>query len=181
MEDSNDINSPLEAGGKTLILVRHAKSDWGNPSLSDFDRPLNERGKRDAPTMAQRLLDKKISIDAFISSPAKRAAKTAKYFAEAYGVKKDAIDFKEKLYLAQPASFYSVIESANNKHDCIALFSHNFGITDFANMLTDTRIDNMPTSSVFAVKADCKKWDDFKTAKKEFFFFDYPKSMLQNK
>ncbi|MBK8311908.1 MAG: histidine phosphatase family protein [Chitinophagaceae bacterium] len=57
---------------KTLILVRHAKSDWGNPSLSDFDRPLNERGKRDAPVMAKRLLDKKIKIDQIIASPAKR-------------------------------------------------------------------------------------------------------------
>ena len=80
---------------KTLILVRHAKSDWGNPSLSDFDRPLNERGKRDAPIMAKRLLDKKIKIDQIIASPAKRAAKTAKYFAEAFDYKKDKIEFKK--------------------------------------------------------------------------------------
>ena len=78
---------------KTLILVRHAKSDWGTPSLGDFDRPLNDRGKRDAPVMAQRLLDKKIKIDAFISSPAKRAKKTATVFAEAYDKKKDDIFF----------------------------------------------------------------------------------------
>ena len=76
---------------KTLILVRHAKSDWGNPGLDDFDRPLNERGKKDAPVMAQRLRDKKVKIDAFIASPAKRAAKTAKFFAEAYNKKKDDI------------------------------------------------------------------------------------------
>ena len=74
---------------KTLILVRHAKSDWGNPSLSDFDRPLNERGKRDAPVMAKRLLDKKIKIDQIIASPAKRAARTAKYFAEVFDYKKE--------------------------------------------------------------------------------------------
>ncbi len=179
MGKSNDINSPTAdgAGSKTLILVRHAKSDWGNPALSDFDRPLNERGKRDAPIMAQRLLDKKIMIDAIISSPAKRAAKTAKYFATAFGVKKSDIDFKEKLYLAEPAAFYSVIENANDKDECIALFSHNFGITDFANMLTTTRLDNMPTASVFAIKAACKNWKDFKTAKKEFLFFDYPKAI----
>ena len=82
---------------KQLILVRHAKSDWGNPGLDDFDRPLNERGKKNAPVMAQRLLDKKIKIDAFISSPAKRAAKTAKIFAETFKQKKDVIVFKEKL------------------------------------------------------------------------------------
>lgn len=165
---------------KTLILVRHAKSDWGNPGLDDFDRPLNERGKKDAPAMAQRLLDKKIKIDAFIASPAKRAAKTAKFFAEAYKQKKDEIDFREKLYLAEPATFFSVIASTNDKHNTIAVFSHNYGITDFANMLTATRIDNIPTAGVFAIKVDCDKWADFKEARKEFWFFDYPKSGLKD-
>ena len=165
---------------KQLILVRHAKSDWGNPGLDDFDRPLNERGKKDAPTMAQRLIDKKVNIDAFISSPAKRAAKTAKFFAEAFKRKKDDIIFKEKLYLAEPATFFSVIANAHDKLSSIAIFSHNYGITDFANMLTDVRIDNIPTCGVFALKADCSIWADFKEAKKEFWFFDYPKAGLQD-
>lgn len=173
----NDMNTPLEAGGKTLILVRHAKSDWSDVSLSDFDRPLNERGKRDAPMMAQRMKDQKIKIDQIISSPAKRAAKTAKHFAEALEIKKDKIDFKEKLYMADPDTFYAVIEKASDQDDCIAIFSHNFGITDFANLLSNTRIDNIPTCGVFAIKADCKKWEDFKDATKEFLFFDYPKSI----
>ena len=69
---------PLGDGGKTLLLIRHAKSSWDNFALTDFDRPLNDRGKNDAPEMAKRLIDKKINIDAFISSPAKRAKKTAK-------------------------------------------------------------------------------------------------------
>jgi phosphohistidine phosphatase len=64
---------------KFLLLVRHAKSDWNDPLQKDFDRPLNERGKRDAPLMAHRLLDKNISIDAFIASPAKRAKKQPKH------------------------------------------------------------------------------------------------------
>lgn len=72
---------------KTVILIRHAKSSWDSGVANDFDRPLNERGKHDAPMMAKRLADKKIKIDAFISSPAKRAKKTAEEFAEAYGVK----------------------------------------------------------------------------------------------
>jgi phosphohistidine phosphatase len=165
---------------KQLILVRHAKSDWGNPGLDDADRPLNERGKKDAPAMAQRLLNKKIKIDAFIASPAKRAARTAKYFAEAFKKKKDNIIFKEKLYLAEPTTFFSVIANADDKFETIALFSHNFGITDFANMLTDVRIDNIPTCGVFALKAACNKWSEFKEAKKEFWFFDYPKSDLKD-
>jgi phosphohistidine phosphatase len=161
---------------KHLLLVRHAKSDWGDPSLEDFDRPLNDRGKRDAPKMAGRLVDKKIAIDTFISSPAKRAKRTATIFAEAFGVKKEDIVFYEELYGAGEDVFYDVISKAGKKAETIAIFSHNPGITDFANELTDTRIDNIPTSAVFAVKANCKKWEEFRDAEKEFWFFDFPKN-----
>lgn len=164
---------------KILILIRHAKSDWGNPSLDDFDRPLNERGKRDAPVMADRLLEKKINIDAFIASPAKRAKKTATIFASACKKNKTDIIFIDELYGAGENVFYDVVKNAGKKFDSIALFSHNPGITDFANLLTTTRIDNIPTCGVFAVKAECNKWSDFKTAKKEFLFFDYPKAGLE--
>jgi phosphohistidine phosphatase len=161
---------------KQLLLIRHAKSDWNNASLSDFDRPLNERGKRDAPVMAQRLLDKKIKIDAFIASPAKRAKKTASIFAGEYKKDKDVIIFKEELYSAPSAVFYDVIGTVDDKFDSIAVFSHNPGITDFANSLTDARIDNIPTCGIFAVKADVKHWNGFKEAEKDFWFVDYPKA-----
>jgi phosphohistidine phosphatase len=161
---------------KQLLLVRHAKSDWGDSSLSDFDRPLNERGKRDAPVMAHRLLDKKISIDSFISSPAKRAKKTAVIFAKTFNTEKDTIIFRDELYGAGEEVFFDVIRNADKKSNSIAVFSHNPGITDFANQLTDARIDNIPTCGVFAIKVDCEKWSDFKEAKKEFWFFDFPKN-----
>lgn len=160
---------------KLLLLVRHAKSDWNDPSLSDFDRPLNDRGKRDAPVMAHRLIDKKIKIDAFITSPAKRAKKTATVFAREYKKDKDDLILKDELYGAAPVTFFEVIASTNNKFDTIAVFSHNPGITDFANELTASRIDNIPTCGIFAVKVECKKWSEFKDAKKEFVFFDSPK------
>ena len=162
---------------KQLILVRHAKSDWGDPSLDDFDRPLNERGKRDAPVMAERLKEKGVKVDAFISSPAKRAKKTATVFAKAYKQDKDDVILRDELYGAGEKVFFDVISKAGNDNNCIAIFSHNPGLTDFANSLTDTRIDNVPTSGIFAVKADCKTWKDFENAKKEFWFFDYPKAV----
>ncbi|HEX5653647.1 MAG TPA: histidine phosphatase family protein [Chitinophagaceae bacterium] len=164
---------------KILLLIRHAKSDWSSPTLGDFDRPLNERGKRDAPVMAHRLLDQEIVIDAFIASPARRAKKTATIFAKAFKREKDAIIFKEELYGAPDSVFYEVIREAPDKYKSIAVFSHNPGITDFANQLTDVRIDNIPTCGVFAVKIDCKKWSDFQAAKKEFWFFDYPKAGME--
>ncbi|HEX4876050.1 MAG TPA: histidine phosphatase family protein [Chitinophagaceae bacterium] len=163
---------------KKLLLVRHAKSDWGNPALEDFERPLNDRGKKDAPAMAKRLLEKKIIIDAILSSTAKRAAKTAKSFAEVYELKKSRVFFTNDLYMAGDAAFYTAIENAEDKFDTIALFSHNPGLTDFANQLTDARIDNIPTCGVFAIKVNTDTWKEFKSATKEFWFFDYPKSIL---
>ena len=85
-----------EQSNKTLLLIRHAKSSWDISNLNDFERPLNDRGKKDAPAMAKRLLHKKISIDAFVSSPAKRAKKTAELFCQEYGKKDDDIIFITK-------------------------------------------------------------------------------------
>jgi phosphohistidine phosphatase len=160
---------------KILFLVRHAKSSWDDPLLSDFDRPLNERGKKDAPEMAERLNNKKVKIDAFVSSPAKRARQTCKYFTKEFDPKKKNIVREPKLYEADEQSFHEVIESFKDKWDSVAVFSHNPGITFFANSLTENHVDDMPTCSVFAVKVSGDKWKDFRTAKKEFLFFDYPK------
>lgn len=163
---------------KTLLLVRHAKSSWDAPGLSDFDRPLNERGKKDAPEMAKRLKDKNINIDLFVSSPAKRAKKTAKYFAEAFEVKKDGIQLVDDLYLASPSAFQKTIIELSDKNNAVAIFSHNPGITEFANALTNVRIDDMPTCGVFAIHIDTDSWSDFENAEKKFLFFDYPKNPL---
>jgi phosphohistidine phosphatase len=165
----------IPAGGKTLFLIRHAKSDWNDPTLSDFDRPLNERGKREAPMMAKRLRDKKIKINAFVSSPAKRARQTCKHFAKEFGFKKKDILKEDKLYEAGEESFYEVVEHLKNKWDNVAVFSHNPGITSFADSLTETKIGDMPTCSVFAIKIDTDNWANFRAAKKEFWFFDSPK------
>lgn len=161
---------------KTLILIRHAKSRWNEIGLSDFDRPLNERGKKDAPEMARRLKQKKSEIDLFISSPARRARRTAKYFAEKFGVKKETVKLEEQLYLASPSAFTKIISELNDRYQTVALFSHNPGITEFASSLTNVRIDEMPTCAVFAVQAQTEKWEDFTTAEKIFLFFDYPKN-----
>src|SRR6478609_5790664 len=104
---------------KTLIAVRHAKSSWDAIDQKDFDRTLNERGKKDAPEMAQRLKEKGIAIDQFVSSPAKRAKKTAKYFAEAFKQEKGDILLIDTLYEAAPETFYDVIQNLDNKHDTV--------------------------------------------------------------
>lgn len=127
--------------------------------------------------MAKRLLEKGIQIDCFISSPAKRARRTAGLFAAEYNVTKDQLILVEALYHPGPADIFQAIAHAPGDKDTIALFSHNPGVTEFVNMLTDVRIDDMPTCAVFAVKAPVRHWTEFMEAAKEFWFFDYPKSL----
>ncbi len=160
---------------KTLLLIRHAKSSWDAPGLSDFERPLNERGKKDAPEMAKRIKEK-IAIDLFVSSPAKRAKKTAKIFAEEFGVDKDEIVLVDDLYGATAEAFAETVAGLKNKKDVVAIFSHNPGITEFANGLTATRVDDMPTCAVFALQVNTNSWKDFAEAEKTFLFFDFPKN-----
>jgi phosphohistidine phosphatase len=161
---------------KTLLIIRHAKSDqsfFGN----DFERPLNERGKKDAPEMAKRVMEKNIVIDAFVSSPAKRAKKTAEIFCETYKQKIEDINFISALYHAPAREFYEVIKSLDDNLTKVAIFAHNPGITYFVNdLVNDVRIDNMPTCAVFAIQINISQWKDFAKAKKEFLFFDYPKN-----
>lgn len=161
---------------KILLVVRHAKSSWDNSVLSDFERPLNDRGKKDAPVMAERLKDKKIKIDAYISSPAKRAKKTAKIFMEEFGAKEKDLTLVQSLYEASVDDFYHAVERLDDKDDTVALFSHNPGVTDFINSLECSPIYNMPTCGVYALKINTKHWKEFKEAGKEFLFFDYPKN-----
>ena len=160
---------------KNLLIIRHAKSSWDNITQRDFDRPLNNRGNRDAPIIAKRVLKRGVDIDAFVSSPANRAFSTATYFAEAYDVKKKNIIVIDSLYHAEVNVFYDVINNLDDELKTVAIFSHNPGITSFVNSLTETQLDNMPTCGIFAVKIDIKSWKDFTASAKEFLFFDCPK------
>ena len=163
---------------KTLLLIRHAKSSWDVAGQNDFDRVLNERGKKDAPEMAQRLKEKGLKPDLFVSSPAKRAHKTAKYFADAFKTDKEGIALVDRLYEAPLEVFQEVVSGLNNKHEVVVLVAHNPGITAFVNTLTDVHTDNMPTCGMFAVQAHTDDWKTFKDASKKFLFFDYPKNPL---
>jgi phosphohistidine phosphatase len=160
---------------KTLLIIRHAKSSWLSDAENDFDRPLNERGKKEAPEMAKRLHKRIPDIACLISSPARRARKTAKYFAQEFGLTENDIRLVPELYYATTEAFFDVVSSINNFNQLAAIFSHNPGITEFVNLLTNNRIDNMPTSGIFAIRISIENWNDFRKGVKEFFFFDYPK------
>lgn len=165
---------------KTLLIVRHAKSSWDNADMSDIDRPLNDRGRRDAPVMAQRVIKAGVMIDRFVSSPARRARQTAELFVKAFGRKEKDIVFIPELYHASVPTFRQVVSGLDNADGTVAVFSHNPGITAFVNILTEIRLDNMPTCAVFAVRSPAEQWSEFLSAGPQFLFFDYPKAGLQD-
>jgi phosphohistidine phosphatase len=162
---------------KTLYLVRHAKSSWDDISLGDFDRPLNERGKADAPRMGKRLKDKNIHPNVMISSGAKRAHATAKRIAEVLNFPKDAIKTDRTLYHAEPEQILEVIKAIADMNDSVMVFGHNPGLTDFVNQFgSDVEIDNIPTCGIVALRFQIDSWNKLSPKSGILLFFDYPKS-----
>jgi len=160
---------------KTLLLIRHAKSSWDNAHITDMERPLNDRGRHDAPIMAQRLIKANIKMDLFVSSPARRAKTTAEVFIGEFGRKGSELLILPELYHAAVQTFKEVVSGLDESAGSAAIFSHNPGITAFVNTLTSVRLDNMPTCGIFAVTSLATQWSEFLTAGTTFWFFDYPK------
>ncbi|GGG93649.1 SixA phosphatase family protein [Pedobacter zeae] len=159
---------------KQLLLVRHGKSDWGNLDLKDFDRPLNKRGKENAPEMAERLINRGFTFDLIVSSPAKRAKSTAKYFAEAYHL--DQIQYEESIYEASTRTLLNVVNHLPDDANTVMMFGHNPGFTDFANELSGSDIYNIPTSGMALISFPFDSWQMISKGTGELVFFDYPKN-----
>ena len=157
---------------KTLILVRHAKSDWPE-NTDDFDRPLAERGLEDAIKMSKFLKDNNIEIQKFVSSPAVRALNTCKIFNQTYDIE---IDTNQKLYNPSERNFESVIYDLENDVNSVAMFSHNNGISNFANSMSDD-VFMFPTCGVAGFQIETDSWSDFENAKKKLVFFYEPKKI----
>jgi len=164
---------------KTLILIRHAKSSWANIGQSDFDRPLNERGQKDAPEMARRLVEKKVHVEQIVHSGSVRTTETMNLFRKVLELDKKFCISLQELYHASVFQLEETVSVLDDRYDTIALIGHNPGITEFANTLTDFKTDNMPTCSMIAVQSDAKDWSEFLEAKKVFLFYDYPKRDLK--
>jgi phosphohistidine phosphatase len=161
---------------KKLLLVRHAKSDWDNPKLSDFERPLNQRGHKNAPEMALRILKKKIIPQQIVSSPATRALTTAEYFAEVFQVKKSTIVKEESIYEASSNTLLKIINRLSNDYDFIALFGHNPGITHLINGLSNADISNVPTCGMALIEFPFDDWSMISAGTGQLSLFDYPKN-----
>ena len=160
---------------KLLYLVRHAKSDWSDSSLRDRDRPLNSRGKRDAPYMGRLLADRGLLPDALVSSPAVRALTTAQHFARALNYGADEIVLEDRIYEAMPDALQEVVTSLRDEWQIVLLFGHNPGFTDFANRFAARRIDNIPTCGVVRLESEVERWRDFGPRTARLTDFIYPK------
>jgi phosphohistidine phosphatase len=163
---------------KTLYLNRHAKSSWSNPSLDDFDRPLNKRGKRDAPFMGDILRKKVLPPDIIYSSPAKRAISTAFEIAEAFKYDKEEIQQKQIIYDAVVSDIIRIINNTSDDYDIIMMFGHNPTFTLASNYLTNKFIDNIPTSGFVQIDFDLDSWREVDGDTGKLVLFEYPKKYL---
>jgi len=147
---------------KTVYFIRHAKSSWKDMSLRDFDRPLNKRGKRDAPFMAEKLKEFGVQPDAIISSPANRAITTATHFAKGLAILPKNIIQAPSIYEAYPSSILKVVQNQSNDWQTILVFGHNPGFTMVANSFKGgAHIDNVPTCGIVKIEAQVDKWKNF--------------------
>jgi phosphohistidine phosphatase len=162
---------------KTLIIVRHAKSSWENEDLSDFERPLNDRGKRDAPRMAKRLKEKRVYPDMMLTSPAQRALATCEIIAEGLGFAKNKIVREKSLYHASASQILQTLQQLRDRdeEEVVMIFGHNPGLTEFANELLHENIDNIPTCGVVGCRLDIDEWKKMKWGCGAMDYFDFPK------
>lgn len=161
---------------KTIVIIRHAKSDWNTASLiKDIDRPLNVRGVSDANMMAERLKKKKIKPDIILSSIGIRALHTATIFSQVLEIPSKEVSIKSELYHAGKRTIVQTIKEIDNKIETAFVFCHNPGINDFAATFIENFNENVQTTGVLAFKLDSKKWSDFSAEKVKFSFYDFPK------
>jgi phosphohistidine phosphatase len=160
---------------KTLYLIRHAKSDWSDKSLSDFDRPLNKRGTKNAPLMGSKLADKGIHPDLILSSPALRAKTTAITIAKALSYPLDSIRYNHDLYACDVETILSIIRDVSPSVDTLFVFGHNPEITECANYLSNGDIENIPTCGVVEMRLIKDDWKSIGENSAEISEFDFPK------
>jgi len=164
---------------KTLILVRHAKSSSNDQTQRDIDRPLNERGRQDAPLMADNLDRHGTHPQRILCSPALRTASTAEIFATRLSIPKDLIQLERRIYMAGSAHLLQLIRQQDDHINSVMLVGHNPALTDFFNELCrEARLDNMPTCCVAELSLPTTRWPSIEFGQAELKYIDYPKKII---
>lgn len=160
---------------KTIYLIRHAKSSWSSLSLNDFDRPLNDRGKKDTPFIGEKLKELSFNPDEILSSPSKRTTKTIKLICKEVTFDFNNVVFKQELFHPSLNTLKSELNSLSDTIHSVAFVSHNYGISDFANYLTDNTIGTMPTCGVVKINFDIDSWEEIIEGLGTLEYYVYPK------
>jgi len=164
-------------GVRELFLLRHAKSSWDDPALSDFERPLNSRGKEDAPLMGEHIERLGIKPDLVLSSPAKRAKKTAKIVAHKLGYSEERIEWLDRIYEASVQTLLYTVCQLPKEAKRVMIVGHNPALTMLANILGDVAIDNIPTAGIVGIAFDSSDWHEACRMQGHTILFDYPKKV----
>lgn len=160
---------------KKLYLIRHAKSCWDNPHLSDFDRPLNNRGKHDAPLMGKILKRMKIKPDVIYSSGANRAISTALIIAKELDYDEDRIIVENNIYESSIMDLIEIIHEIPDEIKTAFIVGHNPGINLLSDYISDKEIDNIPTCGIVGIEFDIKDWREVQQKTGKQILFEYPK------
>ncbi len=163
---------------KLIYLVRHAKSSWNAPSLSDFDRPLNKRGLHDACLMGDILKQENIHLNRMISSPANRALSTAKILANSLSYPLEEIIENQRVYEASVGDLVNIIRNLEDDIHTIMIVGHNPGLSWLTDYLCDDPNLNLTTCGVCGIELDCHSWKDIEETPGKCIFFDYPRNHI---
>src|ERR1051326_2536206 len=163
---------------KTLLFGRHAKSSWKEDNMTDFERPLNNRGKRDAPFMGALLRERNIRPDVIISSPADRAMATAILLADELKYDPATIVALESLYNAASISMREIVELVDDGQSTLIVVAHNPAITMLANTLSETPVESFPTCGIACLQFEIDSWKAMSRGAGRLVFFEAPRKHL---
>ena len=160
---------------KKLIIVRHSKSSWKDLSLSDFNRPLNGRGKSDGPLMADYLKSKINKIDYLHSSSSVRTFETSKYFINQIQFGK--VEYDDSLYHSSATSILNMIMSYSDNYQSSMIIAHNPGLTNLINNITNISLDNLPTTGIVEIEFNCDRWSKISYENSDLVDLKFPKQL----
>jgi phosphohistidine phosphatase len=160
---------------KTLLIVRHAKSDWGHTGLADHDRPLNDRGRRDAPRLGRRVAERGAVPEVIRSSTALRARTTASLLAAELGLEASEVELDESMYATSVAHLIEVIEALDDAARTVMLVGHNPEFSALVTRLTGDDVE-LPTCTVAEVRLRAERWADAAGAAGELVRVDSPRA-----
>lgn len=161
---------------KTLIITRHAKSSWNNNTLSDFQRPLNKRGIRDAPLMADRLRNRSQTPELVLSSTAARAIETTALFMSTLGLGKESLLTTDTIYEAPLSALEQAVSSLPTHISVAMMVGHNPGVSSLGDFLCSRSNLQMPTCAMACFELDVERWEDVYRDCAAMLWYDYPKN-----